>query len=298
MSRAAHAPLGLVSGDDPRQRGGDETAYVETTFSFHLYRSEAAGRRADRPRRLDLPGHDVRRRAARAGQPGRLRAGPRGADHLRRGGRDRGLRPDLLERRAHGHLPGAARPASAPARAGAGRGPPAAAPRRRTGRPGRSASGRNVWIGFDACVLPGVTIGEGSIVGRPLGRHGGRAALHRRRRQPGAGHPPARAGGGDTSDAAEQPRKGKIIVFGILFWYPLAGVTYQFLHYLIALRRLGYDPYYVEDSGRWVYDPRINDLSPGRRGQHRGGGSRSWRRTASPTAGPSAATTRTAGVTG
>ncbi len=25
--------------------------------------------------------------------------------------------------------------------------------------------GRNVWIGFDACVLPGVTIGEGSVVG-------------------------------------------------------------------------------------------------------------------------------------
>jgi len=58
------------------------------------------------------------------------------------------------------------------------------------------------------------------------------------------------------------PRKGKIIVFGILFWYPLAGVTYQFLHYLIGLRNLGYDVYYVEDSGRWVYDPRINDLSP------------------------------------
>ncbi|CAN5860408.1 hypothetical protein BH24ACI1_BH24ACI1_07240 [soil metagenome] len=56
--------------------------------------------------------------------------------------------------------------------------------------------------------------------------------------------------------------KGKIIVFGILFWYPLAGVTYQFLHYLIGLKRLGYDPYYIEDSGRWVYDPKINDLSP------------------------------------
>src|SRR5260370_27397845 len=25
--------------------------------------------------------------------------------------------------------------------------------------------GRNAWIGFDCCVLPGVTIGEGSIVG-------------------------------------------------------------------------------------------------------------------------------------
>jgi hypothetical protein len=60
----------------------------------------------------------------------------------------------------------------------------------------------------------------------------------------------------------ERPTKGKIIVFGILFWFPLAGVTYQFLHYLIALRRLGYDPYYVEDSGRWIYDPRLNDLSP------------------------------------
>jgi hypothetical protein len=62
--------------------------------------------------------------------------------------------------------------------------------------------------------------------------------------------------------AAERPSKGKVIVFGILFWYPLAGVTFQFLHYLLALRRLGYDPYYVEDSGRWVYDSQLNDLSP------------------------------------
>lgn len=35
--------------------------------------------------------------------------------------------------------------------------------RMRTGRPIRL--GRNSWIGFEACVLPGVTIGEGSIVG-------------------------------------------------------------------------------------------------------------------------------------
>src|SRR5262249_46532938 len=61
---------------------------------------------------------------------------------------------------------------------------------------------------------------------------------------------------------SERPGKARIIVFGILFWYPLAGVTYQFLHYLLGLRRLGYDPYYIEDSGRWVYDPRVNDLSP------------------------------------
>ena len=59
----------------------------------------------------------------------------------------------------------------------------------------------------------------------------------------------------------DRPSKGRIIVFGILFGYPLAGVTYQFLHYLLGLRRLGYDPYYVEDSGRWVYNPWIHDTS-------------------------------------
>lgn len=61
---------------------------------------------------------------------------------------------------------------------------------------------------------------------------------------------------------ATRPAKGKIIVFGILFWYPLAGVTFQFLHFLLGLRRLGYDPYYIEDSGRWIYDPDLHDLSP------------------------------------
>src|SRR5215208_5374278 len=60
---------------------------------------------------------------------------------------------------------------------------------------------------------------------------------------------------------AERPSRGRIIVFGILFWYPLAGVTYQFLHYLIALRRLGYEPYYVEDSERWIYDPSTDSFS-------------------------------------
>src|SRR5439155_7738736 len=93
-----------------------------------------------------------------------------------------------------------------------------------------------------------------------LGCNRGRAALHRRGRQPGSCHP--NAGRGGATMIPTRPRKGKILVFGILFWYPLAGVTYQFLHYLLALRRLGYDPYYVEDSGRWIYEPAANDLSP------------------------------------
>jgi hypothetical protein len=56
--------------------------------------------------------------------------------------------------------------------------------------------------------------------------------------------------------------KGKLIVFGMIFWYPLAGVTYQFLHYLIGLRRLGWDVYYVEDSSRWVFDLKDFELTP------------------------------------
>jgi hypothetical protein len=58
------------------------------------------------------------------------------------------------------------------------------------------------------------------------------------------------------------PSRGAIVVFGIAFLYPLAGVTWQFLHYLIALRRLGWDPYYVEDSSRWVYDAALGDFTP------------------------------------
>lgn len=59
----------------------------------------------------------------------------------------------------------------------------------------------------------------------------------------------------------DQPRNGRIIVAGFIVWYPLAGVAYQFLHYLLGLRRLGYDVYYVEDSARLVYDPVRNEFT-------------------------------------
>ncbi|HYE61497.1 MAG TPA: hypothetical protein VD997_05845 [Phycisphaerales bacterium] len=56
--------------------------------------------------------------------------------------------------------------------------------------------------------------------------------------------------------------KGRIVVLGIMFFYPLAGVTYQFLHYLLGLRRLGYDVYYLEDTLADVYDPTVGDYTP------------------------------------
>jgi hypothetical protein len=56
--------------------------------------------------------------------------------------------------------------------------------------------------------------------------------------------------------------RGPIVVFGIAFLYPLAGVTWQLLHFMVGLRRLGWDPYYVEDSSRWVYDAALGDFTP------------------------------------
>jgi hypothetical protein len=56
-------------------------------------------------------------------------------------------------------------------------------------------------------------------------------------------------------------KRGRVIVLGMMFFYPLAGVTYQFLHYLLGLRRLGYDVYYMEDTLADVYDPTIGEFT-------------------------------------
>jgi hypothetical protein len=42
---------------------------------------------------------------------------------------------------------------------------------------------------------------------------------------------------------------------------PLAGVAWQGLHYLEGFRRLGFDVYYIEDTGAWPYDPQQNTIT-------------------------------------
>lgn len=54
--------------------------------------------------------------------------------------------------------------------------------------------------------------------------------------------------------------RGTIVVTGMAFFLPLPGVIYQVLHYLIGLRRIGYDVYYIEDTDRWVYDSVTEDV--------------------------------------
>lgn len=53
----------------------------------------------------------------------------------------------------------------------------------------------------------------------------------------------------------------RAVVMGVLGQSPFAGVTWQVLHYLEGLRRLGLDVTYVEDTGEWPYDPLTNVIT-------------------------------------
>lgn len=61
-------------------------------------------------------------------------------------------------------------------------------------------------------------------------------------------------------------RKGLVVVWGMLAYLPFGGITWQVLHHLAGLRRLGFDVWYVEDSDRYPYAlggaERTLDLGP------------------------------------
>ncbi len=50
-------------------------------------------------------------------------------------------------------------------------------------------------------------------------------------------------------------QKPKIVLLGRICYNPVAGVVWQALHYLVGLKQLGFDPYYVEWHGSWVANP-------------------------------------------
>jgi hypothetical protein len=57
-------------------------------------------------------------------------------------------------------------------------------------------------------------------------------------------------------------RKGRIVVLHLAIRYPFAGVVWQLLHHLIGLRALGFEVYYIEDHGAYVYDAHAKTISP------------------------------------
>jgi len=50
-------------------------------------------------------------------------------------------------------------------------------------------------------------------------------------------------------------QRGTIVVWGLLASSPFGGMTWQVLHHLAGIRRLGFDVWYVEDSDTPAYDP-------------------------------------------
>jgi len=55
-------------------------------------------------------------------------------------------------------------------------------------------------------------------------------------------------------------KRGKIVVLHFVGRMPLAGIAWQAMHYLLGLEKLGYEAWYVEDSGTNPYDPRANSV--------------------------------------
>ncbi len=55
------------------------------------------------------------------------------------------------------------------------------------------------------------------------------------------------------------PRRGlRIVVTGLVGQFPVGGVAWDYLQYVIGLSRLGHDVYYHEDTRCWPYDPVAN----------------------------------------
>ncbi len=49
--------------------------------------------------------------------------------------------------------------------------------------------------------------------------------------------------------------RDRLLLLGLVGQYPLAGVAWQAVHHLLGFRALGWDVWYVEDSGASPYDP-------------------------------------------
>ncbi len=53
----------------------------------------------------------------------------------------------------------------------------------------------------------------------------------------------------------------RLLLLHIVGQYPMAGVAWQALHYLLGFQRLGWDVYYVEDSGASPWDPEAGTVT-------------------------------------
>jgi hypothetical protein len=58
----------------------------------------------------------------------------------------------------------------------------------------------------------------------------------------------------------------RIVTTGLAATYPLGGVFWDYLQYALGFARLGHEVLYLEDSGKWCYDPELETfVESGRR---------------------------------
>ena len=53
----------------------------------------------------------------------------------------------------------------------------------------------------------------------------------------------------------------RVVLAGIIGRYPIGGVTWCALHYIAGLQQLGYDVFYLEDTGECPFDPVANGIA-------------------------------------
>jgi hypothetical protein len=56
-------------------------------------------------------------------------------------------------------------------------------------------------------------------------------------------------------------KRKRIVVMGFMGSMPIAGVIWQHVHYVLGLRRLGHDVFYIEDSARLPYNPETFEVT-------------------------------------
>ncbi|PYL34180.1 MAG: hypothetical protein DMF38_09110, partial [Verrucomicrobia bacterium] len=56
-------------------------------------------------------------------------------------------------------------------------------------------------------------------------------------------------------------KRKRIVVMGFMGSMPIAGVIWQHIHYIVGLKHLGHDVYYVEDSARIPYNPETFEVT-------------------------------------
>ena len=53
----------------------------------------------------------------------------------------------------------------------------------------------------------------------------------------------------------------RVVVTGLIATYPVGGVAWDYLQYVHGLAALGHDVTYLEDTGKWVYSPRLETFT-------------------------------------